>query len=446
MMRYLHIYLAVIISLSLAAGSVYQVHADEFDPAREFAVNLINQIRMDPVGYAQGLGTTSEDVEYSLPMLALDANVTGVAAEENNTETEKTANWATPALAMSFSGVVSFLNFMSLEAAVQIVVDNQFQRELSPDFAGPRIILNPELSLAGVAISIGATSGEAVWYNAYSVTITLASALTRVERQLVNLANQLRYDPIAMAAVFLGSPESYLPLYLPVFWDSELQQSADALVLKSMGGEGEDGGAAAEATAEQDDSVSVSSVVAGEAFPKSDVDTTVGWLFSALLLEDLKTVESDRVLLNAQVRRLGVGNVLVEGEAYNHVRSVLVGEFLAPEAAGDEVTDGVDTDTAVSAGADVAEARIYGLAYLDTDLSGLYSPGEGWQGKSVVVYDADTFVCVADKATDAAGHFDLSLPSGHTYIVIVSDGLGQVAEAQIYLDRDRFLSIRQVVE
>ena len=425
MIKHITIYLTIIACLCLGGGHAHVGWADEFDQARQYTVDLINYIRSDPAAYALGLGITGDVAYQELPYLALDSSISEAAGLENSDEVTEELNWATSAASVSFSSVVSFLNFMSPEAAIRVIVNSQFQQELMPGFTGARVILNPELTRAGVAISVGVRDGGGVWYNAYTMTITLASTVTCVQRQLLNLVNQMRYNPVGAGLWWLydSNLESQLAMYPPVFTDSDLQNSADALALNPLGCEvGLAGGVCRSA---------------GVAFPKSDLDTTVEWLFSSILVDELKADYSNEVLLRSDVRNIGIGLAMVEGEVYNHVRSLLVGE----------VSESIVTeDPAEPVEEPSSNGRIYGLAYVDTDLNGLYRPGEGWSEGDVLVCDAESLVCVSGGLTDAAGHFDLSLPLNRTYWVQVSDLSGKTGAAAIFLTKDSFLPVVQVVQ
>ena len=423
-MKRTSIYLIITIWLTLAGQGVGQGVADEFDQARQYAIDLINQIRTDPAAYAQGLGVTDAQVAADLPLLTLNAGVSEAAGRENRGEAAEDTNWSTPAVSKSFSGVVSFLNFMRTEKAIQVVVNNQFLEEAAPGYSGSKVILNPNLSQAGAAISVGVKGSGGIWYNAYAVTITLTSTLTRVQRQLLNLVNQLRYDPASSGLGWSDHSDSEwaLPVYSPIFSDPGLQVAANALVLDPLGCDADTSGGLCRS--------------AGVLFPRSDLDTTVGWLFSSVLLDELKADDDSGILFRNGVNALGTGITLAEGLEYTHIRSVLVGRL--PEPASEE-------DIAAEAET-ISDARVYGLAYADEDGNGLYSPGEGWTEGSVAAYDTESLVCVADTTTDAAGHFDLSLPLNRTYWIQVNDDTGKTAWGQVYLDQNRYLPVRYVAE
>ncbi len=187
---------------------------------QSYALALVNQIRMDPLAYAESLGYDRDALRQELPWMTdiLDKGLPpchaiddlNLLAEEKNSsaqqsvieETVQEADDASvetpPALDLvltgEMGGVVSFYNYMSAEFAWEIVIRNQFLQELEADMEGSLCILNPGFDSMGMALVGGTNEVNGETKNAYFATICFASSRLKSEAQVLNLVNQVRYN------------------------------------------------------------------------------------------------------------------------------------------------------------------------------------------------------------------------------------------------------------
>lgn len=397
------------------------------DTSSRFAIELINQIRLDPVGYAEDIGYKREMIlkerpwlavllETKLPVLEVSADLNARAAELNSPVLGNDVLEQKPFLANDyartggFGGVVASCDFMDAETAIRVVVDNQFKSELDADFQGQRCLLNSELNLVGVAVEEGIGIAGKVSENACYITVTLGSFLLKSRRQVLNLINQVRANPSGAAAYQsfnLAFNLDVFPMELaPVFF-------------------GEGGQAFSEnGSADLDNhDVHKSSVI--EVFPKADVNTKIFWIFSSLVLNEIKGgVEADAIF-SENVNEAWIDLMLVNGITSDHARLTLITGSEENEKQG--------------------YSKLYGLVYADENVDGVYTPGEGMGAYGISIYDPETRARVWTTVTDNTGHFSAILLTNKTYIV--QAGYQQIlAEKEIFLEKDNFCILEAGIE
>ena len=289
--------------------SFQRAKAAGLDTNYRFAIELINRIRLDPVRYAEDLGYKRNVIlnempwlkallESHLPLLDVSSYLNTRAAalnspfSGNSTQEQKPFLTNDYARTGHFGGVVAVYDFMDPETAIRVVVENQFKSELDADFQGQRCILSSELNLAGVAVEEGSRIAGQVSENAYYISVTLGSFLSKSRRQVLNLINQVRANPSGVAA-YLSFNLAFNPAFnldvfpmelRPLFFNDRLQELAENGSVDL-------------------DNPAVHKFSAIEVFPKADVNTKIFWIFSSLVLNGIKG-EIGRASCRERVLRL----------------------------------------------------------------------------------------------------------------------------------------------
>ena len=189
---------------------------------------LINAARQNPLETAASLGMDRQQVLDSLPGLA-DILTGGLAPLVFNDRLQRTAGdhnremlansyyayesldgrtvdqrlrdagYAPTASGESIS-LIFFKNFIGSDRAVFQIFEKMFKDELSATFEGQRKILNPALKELGVSVEGGVFNFDRFSANAYIATCDFGARVETYELQLLNLINQARNNPGAVAA------------------------------------------------------------------------------------------------------------------------------------------------------------------------------------------------------------------------------------------------------
>lgn len=414
------------------------------DSAETYAISLVNQIRHDPLGYAEGLGYDRNVLLEQLPWLWMSGAANGLAAvtasevltqraKNKNTDDiigdlivtiiEDNSNGETQtgvvtmntdyAAQGDISGVVSFTNFMKPDVAIKVVINNQFKRELNPDYNGKHILLSPEYKLIGVSFCSGNIQQESGVVNAYLIYITLSSALLKSEVQIVNMINQLRDNP-AQAYNYLSLDLSFLSGgYSPMFFHDALDATAKIVLYDEV-----DVQAHALDLGFPQPVVGYTAVT--ETFTVTDRDTLAMGIFSSLLIREVAACPARDTIFSPLWNEVGAGLYKADNASYNSVKLAMV-----TGQSGDS-TNGL--------------SRIYGMAYVDEDLNGVYTPGEEAVERPVTAYDSSTGVKLQTVVTNKAGQFSFRLPGNVEYnIETINKGIrtGRL----VFLNNDLYLSL-----
>jgi hypothetical protein len=421
------VWVVMILFFSAVLGPV--ARAAETDAARQYILDLINQIRMDPVGYAQELGYDGQALVAERPWLdemlakGLPPVFTGEYLQQKaealndvtgNTPLPDPPLSQDPAETGNIIGAVSFINFVDPENAVQMVINHQFEKELEHGFSGHRLILNRNLDRAGAAfMALGADEGS--FRLSYQITAVMGSGITRTQRQLLNLINQIRHDPAGSTGYLSFPLADFADRQLhPLFFDEVLQAFAYTPFLTSndyvihAGNFGYPGFG-----------VNRSSII--EVFPKTSADALVSWLFSALVLNEMKELTSGPVIFGPQYTDAGIHLTMVNGRSLHHV--------------------GLGVLTGISHAGSPGLGNVYGLVYTDDNANNAYTPGEGRSGARVLIHDLATREPVAAAMTDETGHFNVQLPTGRSYAFRTGDEHSPVSRG-LYFQADIFLSFQ----
>ena len=235
------LYSMIWLGLSLA---VVPVQAEEVSETEIYIIELINEIRRDPVSYAQKLGYDTDSLKTQLPWLdsiggeGLPALTPEDALFEkaailNQGDGEESSTPETEYMVSADTGaVISFYNFIPPKDAALIVIENLFKAELNPDRKDSLYICSAEFDLIGSAFDTGAIT--ATGQNAYFATLVFASAssvetqeqsshetnqisqseLSEANAYIIELVNKIRRDPVWYAKK-LGYDTDSLKAQLP---------------------------------------------------------------------------------------------------------------------------------------------------------------------------------------------------------------------------------------
>ena len=411
---------------------------------QEYIIERINNIRLDPLSRAEDLGYDRQALLESLPWLNefIEKDVELLETDEflilraevQNSPDILESDLLQPnpeilpgndyAYTGETEATVSFSNFMDMETALQIVIDNLFEQELDPEFEGQRYILSSDFDLAGASLKGGVTWDQTGKKNSYFITICFGSSLLKSEVQVLNMINQVRAEPRKANNYILFNLNSliqenfdvihaFLGTYKPLFLDKTLQKYGTLFINTTTD-------YLSQALAYGYTGVEVDKSSTIEIFPKTDSNSFAIWIFSSLILDELKAYPEKKVVFNPDFNEAGVAVLFVNGAVYDSAKLTLI--------AGNKIEE------------DSSYSKIYGLIYNDIDENGVYTPGEGAAGRTVVVYDKEIFEKVETAITDNAGHFSISLLNQKEYII--ETGTGETkAGKDIYLDMDQFFEL-----
>ncbi len=223
----------VFIAFSGTALSEQIPHAIELE-----LLDLINQVRSDPLGVAASLGMDPEKIledfpelekilREGLPPLTFNANMAESArvhtrdmfaqgyyshvSPDGQDYDERIRESGYPAVVSGESlGMILFANFINPEHAVRLIFEYMFQDELDPSRTEKRNILDPCLKDAGISVQSGVLDIGGARWNVYLATCDFGSVMSCPEIGLFELINQARENPLEMAASLGMAPEQVL--------------------------------------------------------------------------------------------------------------------------------------------------------------------------------------------------------------------------------------------
>jgi hypothetical protein len=424
-----HIWTLILTGMFLCLSPVL-VSASDSTPEQAHALARVTQIRQDPLAYAQTLGYDRDELVSRLPWLSgdlyhpvlptLSPVLTRLAEIRNHPDPnipEPTVTVNTDFAAQAdMSGVVSFINYLSPQAAMDIVIDNQVKNELDPAFQGKRIILSPDFPLMGASFNAGRIQVETRVRNVYYIHVCFASALTRSAVQVVNLVNQVRANPTAVYQYL-----SFMPDFLstdpsgPLFLDPALRSTAaihlstpidvfaHALYFGFMGTQTAD-----------------ISVI--ETFPHiSDANRIALWMFSSLLVAESRGDPSGAVLFNPAWDAVGPALYHVRGQVQDWVKLTLV--------SGRTTNQFPDL------------SRVYGVVFADKDGNGVYTPGEEIPEQQITALDVTTLTTAATAVSNRAGQFTLMLGANTEYRIQTGDETDLTGKL-MFLTTDQYMELQ----
>ncbi|MBW2010131.1 MAG: hypothetical protein JRI32_00370, partial [Deltaproteobacteria bacterium] len=174
-----------------------------------YFLELINEIRLDPFAGAEALGYDRAVLAETLPWLkasyepcVMDDFLSSRAEARNSLDGEIPEPEISPQHDYVRTGetgaAVSFLNFMPIETAFRIIVENLLKQELNPERVGPLNLLGTDFDRVGVSVRSGVQLFDGGRQNAYFVTICFGSSLLKSELQVLTMVNQARSQPLSV--------------------------------------------------------------------------------------------------------------------------------------------------------------------------------------------------------------------------------------------------------
>lgn len=393
-------------------------------------INLINEIRVDPLGKAEALGYDRESLKASLPWLQetyapferdtfLDARATAHNYSDEDMSEPKIAPANDYTRTGETGGVVTFFNFLSPDSAAEIVVENIFKQELNPEKTTPLYILNKNYARLGIAMDAGMETVGQYTQNAYFITLCFASSRLRSEVQVMTMINQVRSQPSSLIT-YLGNETSMIELldnnlnylsewfqqYPPLMDNSILHQSAQkyaqqladtAVVSSSLS---LDPQIRALHMDYKGNSVTESLIV--KTIP-ADVttDDIANMMFYSLVEEELRSAPQRGGLFSREANEGGVG--------------------ISFFAVDDQIQiAGSVVDAGIAAPVDNRNINIFGMVYSDKDNNRIYSPGEGHGQASLTIVRKSDNLIIEEIITDLEGHFTTPVKPDETYTFEIS--------------------------
>ena len=393
----------------------------------EYVVALVNHIRLDPLKYAETLGYNRQillqqmpwlsEVRYDLDLLSVSEFLNQRAAVRNRMDLSVAEPVPTThtdyAVVGDINGVVSFNNFMDTWEAINVVINNQFRKELDPMYEGKRIIISSEYKLIGTSFRAGKTQLPTGSKNAYYLFVCFASSQLKSEVQVVNMINQLRANP-SESYKYLSYNTGFLSAgYSPLFLNDALASTARISLFTPINSL-----AHAQYFGFPGINVADSSVI--EIFPKTDSAQLALWIFSSLIINEIKAYPGRNTILNPAWNEIGPALYHVNNPAYDHVKLTAV-------------SGRTENQTP-------AVSRVYGVVFTDIDLNGVYTPGEEAPDRVISVYDMRTRARIRTAVTNTAGQFCLSLPNNVEYSIQTGTEANRQGKL-IFLTTDRYFDL-----
>lgn len=411
---------------------------------QEYIIERLNNIRSAPFAYAETLGYDSQTLLETLPCLnefiekdielfTIDEFLNLKAGDLNSQKTTESDPIEPdveilPENDYAYTGetkaTISFLNFMDIQTAVQIIINHLFKKELDPEFKGQRYILSSDFNLAGASLTGETTWDQTGMKNSYFITICFGSSLLKSEVQVLNMINQVRAEPLknnnyivlnfsSLINENFNAIYALLRTYPPLFLNNRLQtyqtvfNNTDQDYLSQALSYGYNG-------------VEVDKSSVAEVFPATDTNSLASLIFSSLILNELKKYPEKQIVFNPDFNDAGL--------SYTSVNP-LYGCTELSFTAGKRISE------------NSACSKIYGIIYKDIDENDVYTPGEEAAKEAVAIYDKETFEKIKTIITDNAGHFSVNLLNQKEYII--QTGTGEtITEKHIYLDADQFFILK----
>ncbi|MBN1932760.1 MAG: hypothetical protein JW786_14240 [Desulfobacterales bacterium] len=424
------------------------VSAAEQDVA--YLLELVNEIRLDPFTRAEALGYDRIELAQNLPWLktsyepyTMDNFLCFRAEVQNSLDEEISESLIPPEHDYARTGktgaVVCFFNFIPLKSAFRIIVENMLRQELNPDSVEQPYLLSNDFNRIGVYVKPGVQALDGRMQNAYFVTFFFGSSRLKSEVQILTMVNQVRFQPVSVAA-YLGVSlielldnnldflSEWYKAYPPLMDDSILAESAQSYSrqLVDLGEDSLWSAASTPLLRALDmgyDGFELTESVAVIAHPVNETSEQIaGAVFSSLIREELKAVPERGGVFSLGTSDGGIGIAFASVDDQIEI----VGSVLDAGVAA------VDDDE--------AQAAIYGVVYSDNDGNKIYSPGEGHGSASVVVFRKSDHEIVKKMVTDNAGHFSMTLVNHEMYQVEISAGEA-TASLEIILDQNLFLPV-----
>jgi len=407
-------------------------------------LDLINQIRTAPFAYALALGYDQEflaemDIlpETQFEPYLMDEYLCSSAADSNYSLTgedkEPVEKLPVHLLTAETGGVVSFFNFMPVEVAFKIVIDNFLRKEL--ETSNFQYILSNVYSYLGISIKAGALENR---MNAWFFAVNFGSSTLKSEVQVLNMINQVRSEPWKVQAYIDRKiidlyHENLNVLYLlrrkysPLFLNASLHASAQANSFSVLYETYSEATVFTPLERAMDNGYKggfVQESVVDAAYEKDNLISCVNTVFSTLILDEFKTWPEGAAVFSSDFQDIGPGLSLRSGDDFD--RAVL------------SIYVGTDMDIKED---DVQQiSRIYGIIFSDIDQNNVYSPGEEIVRENVVIY-GEYLEPIKSVVTDNAGHFSVTLESNKKYFFRAESEGFSVTKEILLTASDQFVKL-----
>jgi len=433
--------MTIIVIVALVGGACLPAHTegDSFADAQSMMTNTINWARANPETAAVALGLDPAAVRHALGdeaggpieplnILATCPELDRVAAERRDAVLkeccESRASTDERSMERRFSdagyvavragesiGVVAFVNFIELAEAVKILFTEMLRKEIDPERTEPLALFNEQYRHIGVALGSGTLTLGRQSYNVYVVVCALGDGPAEPEMELLNLVNQARQSPSAVATSLGIVTEDLLTVgpelndilcngLPPLAFDERLftaarGHTADMVERCYLAHDSWDGRTFGDRLWD----AGYVATDACEAVEKAcrcscaEPGSGAGLFFRRLFIREVNTLTpQDMIILNPDVRDAGIS----------------IGAGTCPELGcicGDDVVL-MTLDAGAEEGA--GETVLGGVVYGDENENGLYDAGEGVEAAVAVRNMAGT-----DEVTVYAGRTGyFSLPCG----------------------------------
>lgn len=404
-----------------------------------WVADLVNDMRNNPFSHGLRVGYAADSLE-NLPWMAAftaDEKVS-VSIDDFFSRRAMALNSADPLLTVEqeiltendyartgeAGGVLSFYNFMDLDSAVSIVIDNLLKQELSPGYNGERYLLSSDFDRMGIAVRSGMVQSASGNKNAYYITLCFGSSLSVYQVQLLNMINIARMQPSSMSSHMLfnlmevinahpASLQVFSQPLPPLFMDRGFQRTAATFLEHSEN-------VNVRQSYPEDDSSETHLISAVDTFPLSDTSSTVARAFSVLIKNELIRFPDHKGVFDSAATHAGGDLNIIGGVSEDLIKVALV--------------------TGKPIVADMSNLQIYGLVYRDSDGNQTYTPGEGVPCQKVLYGESEDTENYNIVFADNAGHFYISFETPGKYFFRIDSG-DDVMQKEIYLDGKQCLEM-----
>ncbi len=444
----------------LILGTFSPAFADA-DAFRKFELELqlldrINDARMNPLAAAEAIGLDPDQVLSDLPQLEdllregfyplyfnadlreaasahtqdmLHQDYYGRVSPDGATPLDRIRSAGyLPEEAGERLGVLGFFNFIDPSEAVDRIFENMFREELDPNRTEPRLILSPRMEEVGIGFDGGALTLKGVRYNVYLVTCDFAkSPVSSLELAFLSLINQARANPLTMAAHFGLDPDALLANMPeqealvqngmpPLVFNRELYLSArshaeDQLENDYYSALSRDGSSVYDrvSNAGYDPQIVLEAMRLLSTVQYVSPEEAAGIQFERMFMRELTPGASRRIILNPDLREIGIHIVTVTPEFWK-TREIT-------NAYSDYYTQLVVMNAGISADSVLSEAvnlsdQVYnlsGLVYTDWNGDGIFGIEDSVPHVPIAVSgDSEDMFFLSDRA----GRFSVDLEQG----------------------------------
>lgn len=426
-------------------------------------IQLINEARRRPLAVAASYGKKPGQLIIEFPELAdtlekglppvsthqallgssllhmqdmLENNYYSKNSQGNDTPLDRMeANGFVAADGESLLGMLAFRNYMDEAKAVELIFQTMFLDELDSEWPERRCILDPAFTDVGVSVKLGkwVINGETL--NVYIVVCDFgATAVNDAEATLMTLINQARRYPVQLIRALGLAPSEifntipYLSEYTddgmtPVRIHKKLYWTANIHAWEMLDMDYQ--------SAISIDGRTPMQRILESGFPAQSGGEMIRTLSTTDPVDSLNAVGVNfERLLRRELDPENTANRKILNPNYSDAGPCVI--TIAPTADPDDEGAGLFDKYYVnflvcdfaSKKPDKQPPGIYGWAYYDENLNGLFDPEEGMAGASVTIRDKDGKLLL-ELFADNVGSFEADLASGE-YLVIVDDGVVRV--------------------